>query len=103
MNTNKITVIGSVIAILLIISIPTIFKVVKNHQDNLYQALEEKVINAAKKCYYEEKCIDTNITLKELYELNYLDKINNPISKEYYNEKSYVEYKDNKFKFIVIE
>lgn len=103
MNTNKITVIGSVIAILLIISIPTIYKVVKNHQDNLYQVLEEKVINGAKKCYYEEKCVETKITLKKLYELSYLDKISDPISKEYYNEESYIEYKDNEFKFIVVE
>lgn len=103
MNTNKITVVGSVIAILLIISIPTIYKVIKNHQNNLYQVVEEKIINGAKKCYYEEKCTEDIITLSELYDLNYLDKISNPVTKEYYNEESYIEYKNNEFKFIVVE
>lgn len=103
MNINKINVIGSIIVILLIITIPTIYKVVKNHQSNLYQVVEQKIINKAKVCYYEEKCNDDKIYLKDLYELGYLDKINNPVSKEYYNEESYVERKDKNFKFIVVE
>jgi len=103
MNTNKVTVIGSTIVILLIILIPTVYKVIKNHQDNLYQVVEEKIINGAKKCYYEEKCLNEKITLKELYELNYLGEVNNPITKEYYNEESYVERKKSEFKFIPIE
>jgi len=103
MNTNKVTVIGSTIVILLIILIPTVYKVIKNHQDNLYQVVEEKIINGAKKCYYEEKCLNEKNKLKELYELNYLGEVNNPITKEYYNEESYVERKKSEFKFIPIE
>lgn len=103
MNTNKITVIGTIIVIILLISIPTIYKVVKNYQNNLYVVVEQKIINSAKKCYYEEKCKENKITLKELYELKYLDKVSNPITKEYYNEESYVKIDDNKFEFIVKE
>jgi len=103
MNTNKIIIIGTIIAILIILGIPTIYKVIKNHQDNLYQVVEEKIINSAKKCYYEEKCVESKILLKQLYELKYLEKVSNPISKEYYNEKSYVKIKDNTFKFVVVE
>lgn len=103
MNTNKITIIGSIIAILLIILIPTVYKVIKIHHNNLYQVVEEKVINSAKKCFYEEKCLNEKIYLKELYELSYLEKVSNPITKEYYNEESYVEKNNNVFKFIVVE
>lgn len=103
MNTNKITIIFSVIAIFLIISIPTIYKVVKNHNNDLYKASENKIIEAAKKCYYEEICLDEKILLKDLYNLEYLDKISNPITKEYYNENSYVLRNNNTFEFIDIE
>lgn len=103
MNTNKITVIGSIIIILVIISIPTVYKVVKTHQENLYQVVEEKIIEGAKKCFYEEKCSEEKITLKMLYDLNYLEKISDPITKEYYNEESYVERKNTKFSFKVVE
>ena len=103
MTTNKITIIGSVIAILLIISIPTIYKVMKNHNDNLYQVVEEKIISAAKKCYYEEKCNDEKIYLKDLYELEYLDKVSNPITKEYYSDDVYVLRKDDNFTFDFLE
>ena len=101
MNTNKITLIFSTIIILLIISIPTIYKVVKVHNNNKYQVVEDKIIEAAKKCYYEEKCIENKIYLKDLYKFNYLEKISNPISKEYYNELSYVLRENNNFEFIV--
>ena len=103
MNTNKITIIGSIIAVLLILGIPTIYKVVKNHHNNLYQVVEDKIINSAKKCYYEEKCLNDKIYLSELYELQYLEKVSDPISKEYYNVESYVKREDQNFKFIVIE
>ena len=65
MNTNKIILIGSVIVIMCIISVPTIYKVIKNHENNLYQVTEKKIISAAKECYYYEKCQNEKIYLKE--------------------------------------
>ena len=103
MNINKITIIFSTIIILLIISIPTIYKTVKNHNNNLYQVVENKVIEAAKKCYYEDKCPKNKILLKDLYELKFLEKISDPITKEIYNEETYILIDDNIFKFIIIE
>lgn len=100
MNTNKTVIIGSIIIILLIIGIPTTYKVIKNHQKNLLKSTESKIVNAAKKCYFEEKCLDNKIYLKDLYNLEYLDKVSNPITKEYYNENSYIEIEDSNFKFI---
>ena len=103
MNTNKITIIASIIIIILIISIPTTYKVIKNHNNHLYQVVEEKIINDAKECYYAKKCSEEKITLSELYEKTSLEKVINPVTKEYYNENSYVEIKNNKFKFVVVE
>lgn len=103
MNTNKITIMGSIIAIILIIGIPTTYKVIKNHQDNLLKSVESKIINAAKKCYFEEKCKNDKIYLKNLYELEYLDKVSNPITKEFYNEDCFVEIKDSTFSFIYVK
>lgn len=99
MNTNKITIIYSILVVVLIIGIPTTYKVIKNHQNNLIKTAESKIVEAAKKCYFEEKCPNNIIYLKELYNLEYLDKISNPITKEYYNEESYIEIKDMNFIF----
>ena len=103
MNTNKIVVISSIIIIILIIGIPTTYKVIKNHNQNLYKVVEDKIIEKAKSCYYDQKCLNEKITLKELYDNKYLDKVSDPISKEYYNENSYVEIKNNNYKFVVVE
>ena len=103
MKINKIIIISSIIVIILIIGIPTTYKVIKNHNQNLYKVVEDKIIEKAKECYYAEKCLDEKITLKELYDNKYLDKVSDPITKEYYNDKSYVERKNNKYKFIIVE
>lgn len=103
MTTNKITIIGSIIVIILIIFIPTTYQVVKKYQNNLYKVTNEKIIEAAKKCYFDDVCLEDVITLKFLYENNYLEKVSNPISKEYYNELSYVKRVDNKFSFVIID
>lgn len=103
MNTNKIIIIFSILVIMLLLFIPTTYKVIKNHNNNLTQVVENKIIEAVKKCYYEDNCKNEKVTLRELYELNYLEPISNPISKEFYNEDSYVEIKDNNFNFIIKE
>lgn len=99
MNTNKITIMGSIIIIILIISIPTIYFVIKNHQDNLYRVVEEKIIGAAKECYYENICKEEKITLEFLYENEFLTKVSDPVTKEYYDPSSYVLRIDKTFKF----
>ena len=103
MKSNKIIVVSSIIIIILILAIPTTYKVIKNHNKNLYKVVEDKIVEKAKECYYDKKCLEEKITLKELYENEYLDKVSNPITKEYYNENSYVEIKNNKYKFVVVE
>lgn len=103
MNTNKITVIGSIIVIILIITIPTIYKVVSMHHDNLYRVVEDKIIEKAKKCRNDGICLNDKITLKELYENKYIEKMSDPVTKEYYNENSYITVDNEQYKFVSVE
>ncbi len=103
MNTNKITIIGTVIVIILLIFIPTIYEVHKNYQNNLYKVVEEKIIEAAKRCYLDNVCTDEETNLDFLYEHQYLEMVSNPVTKEYYNKLSYVRKDGNKYTFYVVE
>jgi hypothetical protein len=76
------------------VSIPTFYKVISENHRKLYIVTEKLVIEAAEKCYYDDKCKNTKITLKELYENNYLkDKVINPVTKEIYSDNSFVQLK----------
>ncbi len=100
---NKRIICITIVFILLLISIPTTYKVIKNHHNNLYKAVNEKIIESAKRCYYDEVCTDSTVTLEFLYENKYLNsKMNDPVTKEYYNESSYVKKDNNNYEFVVV-
>ena len=103
MNTNKIIIISSIVVIILLLTIPTVYKVVTTHYEHLYESTYDKIIDSAKKCYYDSVCQEDKITLKMLYENNYLTTVNNPVTKEIYNENSYVKKEDKEFIFVVVE
>lgn len=103
MTTNKVMIIGTIIIVILMISLPTIYYVIKDYQSNLLRVVENKIISAAKECYYEDICQDEKITLDFLYQKNFLEKASNPITKEYYNINSYVLRKDKTFTFYPVE
>lgn len=87
--------------LILIIAIPSVIKVNKRHNDRLMHVTIAKITQSAEDCYYDKICPANKITLKELYDNNYLEEIANPITKEYYNEKSYVIIHDvNNIEFI---
>lgn len=95
MNTNKIVVYITIIAILIIVGVPTFYKVVKDNHEKLYIVTNKLVIESAERCYYEEKCENEKVTLKELYEKEYIKKeVIDPVSKIVYDEMSYVEIKE---------
>lgn len=87
-NNNKYIIFFTIIALILLVSIPTIYKVVKNHQNKQIAVVEKKVIEAGRLCQYKKECPNEEITLKELYDLKYLDKLVNPINKKVYDEDS---------------
>ncbi len=103
MNTNKIIITSSIIIIMMLITIPTVYKVIKDHNSHLYKSTYDKIINSAKNCYYEQICKEDKITLKILYENKYLETVSNPVTKEIYDENSYVKREGNEFIFVPIE
>ena len=99
MNRNKVIIYLTIISILLIISIPTVYNIIKKHNDRLIMVTEKRIEEAAKDCYLKDICKDNKITLKVLYDNKYLEKESNPITKEYYNEDSYVLVKNDTYTF----
>lgn len=102
MHKNKIIIYGTILIIILLISIPSTIKTVKKHNDRLESVVEKKIIETAQNCYYNDSCVNETITLAELYEKMNLEEMTNPITKQIYNENSYVDVKDN-FKFVEIK
>lgn len=86
--SNK-KVIGLTIAIIAgMIIIPTIYKIHEEHNNRLLLVVEKEFEYYAKECYLNDEC-ENVVTLKELYDLNYLeDRLANPITKKYYDDTS---------------
>lgn len=99
MNRNKVIINITIVAIILIILIPTVYNIIKKHNNRLIKVTEKRIEEAAKDCYLKDICKDNKITLKVLYDNKYLEKESNPITKEYYNEDSYVLLKNNTYIF----
>lgn len=92
MNTNKIVIYVTIIAVIIIVGCPTFYKVMKENHRKLYIVTNKLVIEAAERCYYENVCESNKITLKALYDNNYLeDSVIDPVTKIVYDEMSYVE------------
>lgn len=100
---NKKIIYITIIIILLLILVPTIYKVVKNHEKALYEVTNKKVIETAITCKNKGFCNKDKITLKELYELEMLSEVNDPVTKQIYNDKSYVIKDGDDYKFVVID
>ncbi len=102
MERNKIIIYATALILVLLIAIPSTYKVVKKHNDRLLKNTIQKIEETAKDCYYNNSCVEERITLTELYEKTGLTTMSNPITKKIYNEESYVSVQDN-FKFIEVE
>lgn len=100
MSRNKIWIYSTIILIILLIAVPSTYKVITKHNDRMLKNTTKRIIEAAKDCYYNSSCVNEKITLEELYEKTGLPEMNNPVTKKIYNEKSYVSVKEG---FIFIE
>ena len=96
---NNLSIILIVIIILLIV-IPSVKSILDNHYNSLYLVINKKVIEAAEKCHNEGKCDNNKITLKELLDKEYIEKIYDPISKELINLDSYIDLETKEFKIV---
>ncbi len=99
---NKWIISGTILFVVSLITIATTVKVVDIHNEKLLLVESKYIIENAKKCINEKKCNKDKITLKNLYELKYIDKQVNEVTKEYYNEESYVVNKNGVYEFVII-
>lgn len=83
------------VAVLLIISA---YKNLNDHHEKEYLVVHNKIKEAAKNCYLDGKC-KGKITLKDLYDKEYLEIQIDPVTKENMNEKICIEYTNKEVKF----
>lgn len=95
MKISRFTIflITSCLLIAIVVTASTV-KINERHEEKLISSMESKISYYAKRCYLENKCRD-QITLKDLYDLKYLDQIVHPVTKEILDETTTIEYKDN--------
>lgn len=93
---KKISFLLIIIAVLLITSF-TAYKVITRHNQNIMLVSEKRIVEAAKRCLNEDNCEGNKITLATLYTQKYLEQEINPLTKEIYNDNSYVLVDENKF------
>lgn len=70
-----------ILVLILLVFGTTVYKVIKRHNERLYEVLYSKIEYQAKKCFLEEKC-EKEIILNELYQKGYLEVQYDPITKE---------------------
>ncbi len=101
MGKNRIWIYTTTLIVIVLIGVPSTYKVVKKHNERMLKNTVQKIIEKAKDCYYNNSCVEEKITLEELYEKTGLSEMNNPITKKIYNQESYVSVVED-FKFIEI-
>lgn len=101
MSKNRVWIYSTVVIIALLIAVPSTYKVVTKHNERMLKNTLQKIVETAKDCYYNNSCVNEEITLEELYEKTGLTEMYNPVTKKIYNEKSYVSVKED-FKFIEV-
>lgn len=93
---NRIVVSGTIIIIVLMIGIPTFINIKKDHEKKLMTVSKNRITDAAKNCFLDNKCTGDVITLQDLYNLGYIDEQVNPVTKKYYNSNSKIKYENKK-------
>lgn len=93
---SNFTIFIVVLTLLIVfVTIATTTELTKRHEEKLIYSMQTKVEYYAKRCYLENNCKGT-ITLKDLYDRNYIDSVVvHPVSKEIIDEATTIEFKDN--------
>ncbi len=76
----------TVLASLVIIGLPTILKITKNHEERMYLVATKKIIESAETCFYNDECLQDEITIGELKQKGYLLDVINPQTKTYFED-----------------
>lgn len=99
---NKALVLTTISFIILLIVGVTSYKVINNHNEKVLLVESKYIIEKAKECINQKKCNEDIITLKKLYDLGIIDPVVNNVTKEYYNENSYIQKKGSNYEFIIV-
>ena len=94
---NKITIIIYLLLIIVIIFF-VIYRIIKNHEDRMYDVIYSDIEYKSMKCYLNKDCSES-FSLSDLYEKKYLDILYDPISKEELDSSLVIKIKDNKVIF----
>ncbi len=88
--TNRLVVFITIIAVILIIGIPTYNKVSDRYESRVDLTIKNKIKVKAIQCWNENRCLNDIVYLSDLYEIGYLDEVIDPITKKAISASSYV-------------
>lgn len=94
---SNLTILGlTIFAMGIVIITASIVKINDNHSNLLMHSMQSQVEYYAKRCYVENKC-SGEITLKDLYEREYIkEEVVDPVTKEILDENIKINYIDKK-------
>ena len=101
MKLNRYITYVSIIMLILAITIPVAINVNRKHNEKVLHVTMEKIKGTALRCYYRNEC-PNRITLQELYDLDLLEEMANPFTKEIYNPASYVLINNGNTEFVEV-
>ncbi len=91
----------SLVVIIGMVAVPTGYKIYKNYQNNLIKVVEKEFLYQANNCFYEAKCQDKTIYLRDLYDKEYIkEEMTNPLNKKYYSKDSYINLETGEIKLV---
>jgi len=95
-NKNKTILSITICTAILMIFVPTIIKISKNHQEKLMIVATKKLIESAERCYYDGVCVMNQMTLGQLKNTGYLTgDVVNPETKTYFENDLLFVYEEN--------
>ena len=98
MEKKKIRLGYIFLVVFFILLIAGAIKTLNNHHDKEYLVINNKILESAKNCYKDNAC-EGEVTIKDLYEKNYLDKLIDPLTKEDYDDSICIKYENKKALF----
>lgn len=87
-----------VVGVIIVLFSCACYKNYKNHIDKMYLVVNNRIEEAALKCYLKKDCSD-KITLQDLYDKEYLYKQIDPVTKEDMNVGMCINYIDGKIEY----
>ncbi len=96
MISNRTIFLITLLAIVMIITVPTIIRINDTHTERLLKVETLKIKEKALLCEVKGECKEEKITLKYLIDNKYLTRGIDPRTKEYFKDDVYVILKDGK-------